>query len=88
MIGDKIIIRLNPTEVFQQFYVYEKGERVEKIGVTMEDFTSTLTELIGKYGIYTIDVSGNHTFSKKIIQDFLANAPVDFVYGELTIRYL
>lgn len=88
MISDKIIIRLSPTEPFQRFYVYQEGEKVESLGVKMEDFSTTLVALIKKYNIHSIDISGNHIFSKKIIEEFLSDAPTDFVVAELTIKYL
>lgn len=65
----KIVGIIHPFDLYQNFYVYEDGNKIEATKAKMEDVPLTIIELSELYDAYNVGLSGASRFIKKIIQD-------------------
>lgn len=61
-----LLIRGEPFELYQFLYVFKDDERIERIGVLMEDLETITFSLIAKYHIKQINLSGIRSFMEGI----------------------
>ena len=64
----KIIGIIHPFDIYQTFYVYEDGNKLETVHVKINDIPDTVFELSHTYNIYQIDLSGAEHFIKGIVE--------------------
>ena len=62
----KIIGLLRPFQMEQTLVVYEDGNKIDIIKSTVEDFHSSLFELMDKHQSYRLDLVGPKKYSKGI----------------------
>ncbi len=60
----KIVGVLRPFDRRQNFYVYEDGNRIDKISVTLEEMNESLFALAQKHDIMRIDLSGPKQYAR------------------------
>ena len=64
----KIIGIIHPFDIYQTFYVYEDGNKLEIVHTKINDIKDTVYELYRMYDIYQVDLSGSEQFAKCIIK--------------------
>lgn len=85
---DRIIIRGEPTSPFQYIYVYVNGERVERLGVLMENLEDIVFALLKKYNINHIDLSGPRDYTTGIERILSNPQSIDYEYANITFKYV
>ena len=64
----KIIGIIHPFDIYQTFYVYEDGNKLEIVHTKINDIPDTVFELSRTYDVYQVDLSGAEHFAKGIIK--------------------
>ena len=64
----KIVGIIHPFDLYQTFYVYEDGNKLEIVQTTIKDIPKVIFELSETYKVDQIDLSGATHFSKGLIQ--------------------
>ncbi len=64
----KIIGIIHPFDIYQTFYVYEDGNKLEIIHAKINDIPDTILELSQTYDVYQVDLSGAKQYNKKIVK--------------------
>ena len=59
----KIIGIIHPFDVYQIFYVYEDGNKLEIVHTKISDIPDTVFELSRAYDVYQVDLSGAEHFA-------------------------
>ena len=63
----KIIGIIHPFDMYQTFYVYEDGNKLEIAQVRINEIPDTILELSKTYDVHQVDLSGSTHFTKGII---------------------
>lgn len=66
----KIVGIIRPFDVSQKFYVYEDGNKIDAIDVSINAMNKALFELIDKYDVHQIDLSGPKQYIKGLSNSF------------------
>ena len=82
----KIIGIIHPFDIFQTFYVYEDGNKLEITYTKIDDIPDTVLELSQKYDINQIDLSGAEHFAKGIIRRIQEKEIVKYSTNKLIIK--
>ena len=82
----KIIGLIQPFDIYQQFYVYQDGNKIDMIQTKIQDIPDTIFELSQTYDINQIDLSGAEHFTKKIIQQIQAQEIIKYSENKLIIK--
>jgi len=82
----KIIGIIHPFDLYQTFYVYEDGNKLDAMQIKIKDIPNTIFQLCETYNVYQLDLSGAERFSKKIIQDIQKQELIKYNKNILTIR--
>ena len=85
---DRIIIRGEPTGPFQHLYVYAKEKKVESIGIDFNDLEEVVFEILNKYNISHIDLSGPKTYMQGIEKLLTQANTTTYSTHNLTFRYV
>ena len=84
----KIIGLLQPFDLKQNIYVYEDGNKIEIIETKVDNFTSEMLQLINKYKIEDIELSGPKKYTKvigtKVQEEYIMN----YSNNNLNIKYI
>lgn len=64
----KIIGIIHPFDIYQTFYVYEDGNKLEATQTKIKDIPDTIFELSHLYNVNEINLSGAKHFAKKIAE--------------------
>lgn len=64
----KIIGLLKPFDMEQTLYVYEDGNQLETIQMTMDEIPDNILKLCNEYAIEQIDLVGSKGYSKGLIK--------------------
>lgn len=64
----KIIGIIHPFDIYQTFYVYEDGNKLEIVRTKISDIPDTVFELSRAYDVYQVDLSGAEHFTKGVIK--------------------
>ena len=64
----KIIGIIHPFDIYQTFYVYQDGNKLEIVQTKINDIPDTIFELSHAYNVNQIDLSGAEHFIKGIIK--------------------
>lgn len=82
----KIIGIIHPFDIYQTFYVYEDGNKLEIIQTKMNDIPDTIFQLSHTYDIYQVDLSGAERFIKGIIKKIQEKEFTKYNENKLNIR--
>lgn len=82
----KIIGIIHPFDIYQTFYVYEDGNKLEIVQTKMDDIPDTIFQLSHTYDIYQIDLSGAERFIKGIIKKIQEKEFTKYNENKLNIR--
>ena len=64
----KIIGIIHPFDIYQTFYVYQDGNKLEIVQTKINDIPDTIFELSQTYDVYQVDLSGAEHFTKGLIR--------------------
>ena len=81
----KIIGIIHPFDMYQTFYVYEDGNKLEIAKVRISDIPDTILELSKTYDVYQVDLSGSNHFTKGIINQIKEKEINKYNKNKLTI---
>lgn len=81
----KIIGIIHPFDMYQTFYVYEDGNKLETSQVRINEIPDTILELSKVYDVYQIDLSGSTNFTKGIINKIKEKENTKYNENKLTI---
>lgn len=82
----KIIGIIHPFDIYQTFYVYENGNKLEIVQARMKDVPSTVLQLSQTYNIDQIDLSGAKHYIKGIIRQIKEQEFLKYSENKLKIR--
>lgn len=82
----KIIGIIHPFDVYQIFYVYEDGNKLEIVQTKIEDIPDTIFRLSHAYNVYQVDLSGAEHFTKGIIKQIQEKEITKYNENKLIIR--
>lgn len=82
----KIIGIIHPFDIYQTFYVYEDGNKLEIVQTKMNDIPDTIFQLSHTYDVYQIDLSGAERFIKGIIKKIQEKEFTKYNENKLNIR--
>jgi hypothetical protein len=84
----KIIIHGGPVETFQHIYTYVDGEKVDTLGVRIDELAEVALELVTKYNITDIDLAGARYFMEGIESLIKEEAVKQYSLESLNFRYV
>jgi len=82
----KIIGIIHPFDMYQTFYVYEDGNKLEIVQTRMSDIPDTVLELSKTYDVYQVDLSGSEHFTKGIVNQIREKEITKYNENKLVIR--
>lgn len=82
----KIIGIIHPFDIYQTFYVYEDGNKLEIVQTKMNDIPDTIFQLSHTYDVYQVDLSGAERFIKGIIKKIQEKEFTKYNENKLNIR--
>lgn len=82
----KIIGIIHPFDIYQTFYVYEDGNKLEIVHTKINDIPDTVFELSRTYDVYQVDLSGAEHFVKGIIKQIQEKEIAKYNENKLTIK--
>ena len=82
----KIIGIIHPFDMYQIFYVYEDGNKLEIVQTRMSDIPDTVLELSKTYDVYQVDLSGSEHFTKGIINQIKEKEITKYNENKLVIK--
>lgn len=82
----KIIGIIHPFDIYQTFYVYEDGNKLEIIQTKMNDIPDIIFQLSHTYDVYQVDLSGAERFIKGIIKKIQEKEFTKYNENKLNIR--
>ena len=82
----KIIGIIHPFDLYQTFYVYEDGNKLDIVKTKLDNIPETIFNLSQTYNIYEIDLSGAKQFSKKIIKEIQEKELIKYNQNKLIIK--
>ena len=72
--------------MYQTFYVYEDGNKLEIVHTKMNDIPDTIFELSNTYNVYQVDLSGAKRFSERIIKKIQEKEFIKYNENKLIIK--
>ena len=84
----KIVGVLRPFDRRQNFYVYEDGNRIDKISVTLEEMNESLFALAQKHDVMRIDLSGPKQYARGIAKKLQEDEIAKYSRAFLTINII
>ena len=84
----KIIGILRPFDIYQTFYVYEDGNKIEIVNTKIKDIPTTVLELSNHYNVNQIDFSGAKHFSEGIVKKIQEEEMSKYNKNNLTFNYI
>lgn len=85
---DRLIIRGEPVGEFQKVAVFYNGEKIDNIGIKFEDLIEIVFELLAKYHLNRIDLSGSRAYMEGIQQMVQEAAIKEYGIDNLTFKYV
>ena len=82
----KIIGIIHPFDLYQTFYVYEDGNKLDICQVKIQDVPDIIFKLSQMYNTYQIDLSGAEHFSKGIIKKIQEQEIAKYNKNKLIIK--
>ena len=86
----RLIIRGEPVGPFQHIYVFDNSDKlVTSLGVTLDDLEEVVFELIQKYNIKTIDLSGYKAYMEGIEKNLKETGITTYrLDSDISFRYV
>lgn len=84
----KIIGVIHPFDMYQTFYVYEDGNKLEIAHAKNNDICKTIFELSSAYDVYEVSLSGAKQYIKGIIKDIQKQELEKYSENKLIIKYI
>ena len=85
---DRLIIRGEMFGPLLYVYIYKDGEKIDSIGVSMENLEEVVFASIEKYNITTIDLSGARGFMQGIEKSLREKEIAQYSTDKITFRYV
>ena len=82
----KIIGIIHPFDIYQTFYVYQDGNKLEIIQTKINDIPDTIFELSQIYNINQVDLSGAQHFIKGLIKQIQEKEITKYNENKLIIK--
>ena len=82
----KIIGVIHPFDIYQTFYVYEDGNKLEIVQIKINEIPDTVFELSRTYDVYQVDLSGAEHFNKGIIKQIQEKEMTKYNENKLVVR--
>lgn len=82
----KIIGIIHPFDIYQTFYVYQDGNKLEIAQTKIKDIPDTIFELSNLYNVYEVDLSGAQRFIKGIINQIQEAEITKYNENKLVIK--
>ena len=82
----KIIGIIHPFDMYQTFYVYQDGNKIETIQIRMNEIPDTIFDLSNVYNIHQIDLSGSKHFIEGIAKQIQEQEKNKYNKNELIIN--
>lgn len=82
----KIIGIIHPFDIYQTFYVYQDGNKLEAIQTKIINIPDTIFELCHAYDINQVDLSGAKHFTKGIIKQIKEKEFTRYNENKLNIK--
>ena len=82
----KIIGIIHPFDIYQTFYVYEDGNKLEIAHTKINDISDTVFELSRTYDVYQVDLSGAEYFVRGIIKQIQEKEITKYNENKLIIK--
>ncbi len=82
----KIIGIIHPFDIYQTFYVYQDGNKLEIVQTKVKDIPDTIFELSQTYDVYQVDLSGAEHFTKGLIKQIQEKEITKYNQNKLMIR--
>ena len=85
---NRLIIRGEPTQIFQRISVIKNNEKVEGVGVQIDDFEEVVFQCLEKYNIKNIDLSGPRAYTEGLERKIRQAGVTQYDITDLTFRYV
>ncbi len=82
----KIIGIIHPFDIYQTFYVYQDGNKLEIVQTKVKDIPDTIFELSQTYDVYQVDLSGAQHFTKGLIKQIQEKEITKYNENKLIIK--
>lgn len=82
----KIIGIIHPFDIYQTFYVYQDGNKLEVVQTKVKDIPDTIFELSQTYDVYQVDLSGAQNFTKGLIKQIQEKEITKYNENKLIIK--
>lgn len=82
----KIIGIIHPFDIYQTFYVYQDGNKLEIVQTKVKDIPDTIFELSQTYDVYQVDLSGAQHFTKGLIRQIQEKEITKYNENKLIIK--
>lgn len=82
----KIIGIIHPFDIYQTFYVYQDGNKLEIVQTKIKDIPDTIFELSQTYDVYQVDLSGAQHFTKGLIRQIQEKEITKYNENKLIIK--
>ena len=82
----KIIGIIHPFDIYQTFYVYQDGNKLEVVQTKVKDIPDTIFELSQTYDVYQVDLSGAQHFTKGLIRQIQEKEITKYNENKLIIK--
>lgn len=83
-----LLIRGEPFGPFQRLYVFKDNEKTESIGVQMKDLDEVAFDLIKRYNIKHINLSGARLYMQGIEKQLKEAGITTYSLDDLTFKYV
>ena len=82
----KIIGIIHPFDIYQTFYVYQDGNKLEVVQTKVNDIPDIIFELSQTYNVYQVDLSGAQHFTKGLIRQIQEKEITKYNENKLIIK--
>lgn len=84
---NKLIVRGDPIHHMQHIYIYTGGEKVDNLGVHLDEVPEVVLFAVEKYNIEKINLSGSRFYMEGIEQQIRKYAAENGKYSNLTLTF-
>ena len=82
----KIIGIIHPFDIYQTFYVYENGNKLQIVKTRVKDIVDTILQLSQTYNVQQVDLSGAKHYIKGLIKQTQEAEMLKYNQNKLKIR--
>ena len=85
---DRLLIRGEPTSPFQYLYIFQNNQMISSFGIEFENLVEVVFDVLLKYNISAIDLSGVHSYLEGIKEQINTANITHYNLKEITFRYV